>query len=114
MQDSDEEYMPRLTALKNLAPGLEVWIAIGGWSMNDPDQPTKRTFSELAASKTHQDAFFTSLLSYMDKYGFDGVDIDWEVAEERSGSPEDFENYVSFLKNLRGVLGNKGLTLILW
>jgi GH18 family chitinase len=53
-------------------------IAIGGWSMNDPDQPTARTFSELAASQSHQDAFFESLLSFMDKYGFDGVDIDWE------------------------------------
>ncbi|KAL4812079.1 hypothetical protein BDW67DRAFT_194002 [Aspergillus spinulosporus] len=115
MQDSDEEYMPRLTALKNYNPSLEVWIAMGGWSMNDPDQPTKRTFSELAASKTHQDAFFETLLSFMDKYGFDGVDIDWEypVAEEHSGAPEDFENYVSFLKNLRAVLGNRGLTITL-
>lgn len=46
--------------------------------MNDPDQPTKKTFSELAASKSRQDTFFQSLLSMMDKYGFDGVDIDWE------------------------------------
>lgn len=46
--------------------------------MNDPDQPTARTFSELAASKAHQDTFFASLLSLMDKHGFDGVDIDWE------------------------------------
>ncbi|RDW84001.1 glycoside hydrolase family 18 protein [Aspergillus mulundensis] len=115
MQDSDEEYMPRLTALKNYNPSLEVWIAIGGWSMNDPDQPTKRTFSELAASTDHQDVFFESLLSFMDKYGFDGVDIDWEypVAEERSGAPEDFENFVSFLKNLKAVLGNRGLTITL-
>jgi len=83
--------------------------------MNDPDQPTARTFSELAASQSHQDAFFESLLSFMDKYGFDGVDIDWEypVAEERSGKPEDFDNYVTFLKNLRGVLGNRGLTITL-
>ena len=46
--------------------------------MNDPDQPTKRTFSELAASSDHQKTFANSLLSLMDKYGFDGVDIDWE------------------------------------
>jgi chitinase len=26
MQDSDEEYMPRLTALKNYNPSLEVWV----------------------------------------------------------------------------------------
>ncbi|KAM5465149.1 putative chitinase [Microsporum ferrugineum] len=115
MQDSDEKFMPRLTALKNYNPNLQVWIAIGGWSMNDPDQPTKRTFSELAASSEHQKAFAKSLLSFMDKYGFDGVDIDWEypVAEERSGAPEDFANYVSFLKNLRGYLGTKGLSITL-
>ncbi|KAK3299587.1 chitinase [Chaetomium fimeti] len=115
MQDSDEKYMPRLTALKNYNPGLEVWIAVGGWSMNDPDQPTKRTFSELAASTAHQDVFFASLLSFMDKYGFDGVDIDWEypVAEERSGAPEDYDNFVTFLKRLRAVLGSKGLTITL-
>ncbi|KAL4904228.1 hypothetical protein BDW74DRAFT_185842 [Aspergillus multicolor] len=113
MQDSDEEYMPRLTALKNYNPSLEVWIAIGGWSMNDPDQPTKRTFSELAASTDQQDVFFESFLSFMDKYGFDGVDIDWEYPRERSGAPEDFENFVSFLKNLKAVLGNRGLTITL-
>ncbi|KAI0536383.1 chitinase [Xylaria digitata] len=114
MQDSDSKYMPRLTALKNYNPGLEVWIAIGGWSMNDPDQPTKRTFSELAASTANQNAFFKSLISFINKYGFDGVDIDWEypVAEERSGAPEDF-NYVSFLKNLRGALGSRGLSITL-
>ncbi|KAG7049801.1 glycoside hydrolase family 18 protein [Colletotrichum scovillei] len=115
MQDSDSKFMPRLTALKNYNPGMEVWIAIGGWSMNDPDQPTKRTFSELAASKAKQDAFFSSLLSFMNKYGFDGVDIDWEypVAEERSGTPEDYKNLVTFLKNLRAALGTKGLTITL-
>ena len=34
--------------------------------------------TELPASETHQDLFFASLLSFMDKYGFDGIDIDWE------------------------------------
>ncbi|KZZ87786.1 Glycoside hydrolase, subgroup, catalytic core [Moelleriella libera RCEF 2490] len=115
MQDSDDEYMPRLTALKNYNPGLKVWVAVGGWSMNDPDQPTKKTFSQLAASPEHQKTFAKSLLSLMDKYGFDGVDLDWEypVAEERSGVPEDFDNYVTFLKNLRGYLGFKGLSITL-
>ncbi|KAH8649259.1 chitinase [Xylariales sp. PMI_506] len=110
MQDSDTEFMPRLTALKNYNPGLQVWISIGGWSMNDPDQPTAATFSTLAGSESAQQSFFASLLSFMGTYGFDGVDIDWEypVAPERSGNPADFVNYVSFLKNLRGALGSNG------
>ena len=83
---------------------------IGGWSMNDADQPTAKTFSDLAASSSAQTAFFKSLLSFMTTYGFDGVDIDWEypVASDRSGQPSDFENYPSFLKNLRAALGSTG------
>ncbi|KAL8806037.1 MAG: hypothetical protein Q9182_001569 [Xanthomendoza sp. 2 TL-2023] len=108
-----EEQVPlfrRTTALKNHAPGLEVWISIGGWSMNDPDQPTHSTFSQLAGSADAQSKFFASLLSFMQTYGFDGVDIDWEypVAPERSGNPDDFKNYVTFLKNLRNAFGSSG------
>jgi len=78
--------------------------------MNDPDQPTATTFSDLAGSSSAQSAFFSSLLSFLQTYGFDGVDIDWEypVASERSGKPEDFQNFVSFLKNLRTALGGSG------
>lgn len=110
MQASDETFMPRLTALKNYNPGLEVWISVGGWSMNDPDQPTHSTFSDLAGDTSAQQKFFSSLLSFMSKYGFDGVDIDWEypMAPERSGKSVDFQNYVSFLKNLRAALGSNG------
>ena len=49
--------------------------------MNDPDQPTAATFSNLAASSSAQSSFFASLLSFMSTHGFDGVDIDWSVVE---------------------------------
>lgn len=77
MADTDKDLYPRFTALKETNAGLETWISIGGWSMNDPDQPTARTFSNLAASQDAQNKFFSSLLSFMGTYGFDGVDIDW-------------------------------------
>ncbi|KAL8862688.1 MAG: hypothetical protein Q9178_001186 [Gyalolechia marmorata] len=110
MSDDQVPLFARTTGLKNRAPGLEVWISIGGWSMNDPDQPTHSTFSQLAASADAQSKFFASLLSFMQTYGFDGVDMDWEypVAPERSGHPDDFKNYVTFLKNLRNAFGSSG------
>ncbi|MCJ1347172.1 hypothetical protein MMC31_005393 [Peltigera leucophlebia] len=117
MSDSDIPLYTRFTGLKATNPGLQTWISIGGWSMNDPDQPTAATFSKLAGSREAQSAFFISLLSFLSTYGFDGVDIDWEypVAPERSGNPQDYVNYVSFLANLRNALGsgghNYGLTI---
>ena len=87
MDASQPELYGRVTSLKQMKPGLQAWISVGGWSMNDPDQPTHSTFSQLAASAASQQAFFTSLISFMHTYGFDGVDLDWEypVAAERSG-----------------------------
>jgi chitinase len=35
MSEADEALYPRFTALKQLNPGMETWISIGGWSMNE-------------------------------------------------------------------------------
>ncbi|KAH7117368.1 glycoside hydrolase superfamily, partial [Dactylonectria macrodidyma] len=99
----------RVTALKAKQPDLEVWIAIGGWAMNDPGE-YRTVFSDLAKSESAQDVFFESLITFLQKHDFDGVDIDWEypVAEDRGGIDEDFDNYVNFLARLRNRLNNSG------
>lgn len=81
--------------------------------------PTAATFSNLVGSTSNQQAFISSLISFMQTYGFDGVDLDWEypVAPQRAGSASDFANYVTFIANLRAALtatgGSYGLTLTL-
>lgn len=65
-----------VTALKSRQRDLKVWIAIGGWAMNDPGK-TRTTFSDLARSKAAQDEFFESLISFLVRYDFDGLDLDW-------------------------------------
>jgi chitinase len=52
MDGDDIALYKRFTGLKNLYPDLETWISISGWSMNDPDQPTATTFSDLAGSES--------------------------------------------------------------
>jgi len=110
MSGGDENLYKRVVALKNSNPGLQVWISIGGWSMNDPDQPTRFTFSDLARSTANQAKFFQSLIQMMATYGFDGVDIDWEypVVPERSGRAEDYANFPILLANLRRAFQNAG------
>ncbi|CAK7221304.1 hypothetical protein SBRCBS47491_004482 [Sporothrix bragantina] len=109
----DVDLYTRITNLKKQDQALKVYIAIGGWTFNDPG-PTAKTFSNLVGSIANQQAFFRST------YNFDGVDIDWEypVADDRSGSPEDYANYPAFLRNLKLALlassgGRSGVTVTL-
>jgi chitinase len=107
-----------VSAIKNRQPGVQVWIAVGGWAMNDPGA-TRTTFSNVAKSEAAQDEFFEALVTFMMANDYDGVDIDWEypVADDRGGIEEDFGNYVTLLKRLRARLNNlsvpKGLSITL-
>lgn len=106
----------RLTELKRLDPELKVYIAVGGWTFNDPG-PTASTFSDLAASLPRQRAFMKSLVSFMSTYGFDGLDLDWEypVDTDRGGRAVDFANFPKFMERLKSMMdaADKGLSITL-
>lgn len=114
----DETLYPQLQALQSRDLGQQLWLSIGGWDFTDSGEPTATTFSDLAgAGITYQNVFFASLTLFMTTWGFTGVDIDWEypVAPDRNGRPEDYENYPTFLANLRASLDeyNFGLSITL-
>lgn len=79
MDTETASHYDEVSDLKSKQPGLEVWIAVGGWAMNDPG-PYRTAFSDMASSEVNQDAFFESLISFMALHGFDGIDLDWEVS----------------------------------
>lgn len=76
MDSNTGKLYKRVSALKQRDPGLKVWLAIGGWAMNDPG-PTRTVFSHLAGSQSAQNEFLESLATFLSSNGFDGVDIDW-------------------------------------
>lgn len=92
----------RLALIKQKDPDLQLFIAIGGWTFNDPG-PTQMVFSDLAASVPRQKAFIESLISFMSTYGFDGVDLDWEYPRtpDRAGREVDYANFPKFMKRLK-------------
>ncbi|KAL0258443.1 hypothetical protein SLS55_005936 [Diplodia seriata] len=110
--DQTKSLMERIQSIKLLQPDVEIWIAVGGWTFNDANQPTATTFSDLASSEANQKAFIDSLLQMMNSYGFDGIDIDWEypVDNDRNGRAEDFKNFVSFMKKLKSNMTGSGKT----
>ncbi|KAH8660501.1 hypothetical protein BX600DRAFT_400333 [Xylariales sp. PMI_506] len=115
MESNQVDLYSRITALKEDVADLEVWISIGGWSFTDPGA-TQETFTTLAASESLQATFFASVTSFLEQYGFDGVDMDWEYpgAPDRGGQTADFVNYPAFMSNLKDALGgNYGLSMTL-
>ncbi|KAJ4261803.1 hypothetical protein NW757_000075 [Fusarium falciforme] len=104
--EDDVALYKEFTALKK--KGLETWIAIGGWTFNDPGA-TRTTFSDLAANSGRRARFIKSVASFLEEHGFQGVDLDWEYpgAPDRGGRKEDTDNYVSLLKEMRAAFGTK-------
>lgn len=114
--ENDVGIYKRLMLLKKKDPGLKVFVAIGGWTFNDPG-PTATTFSDIAASVPRQKTFIESLISFMSTYGFDGVDLDWEypAADDRSGREVDFSNFPKFMDRLKSSMdsASKGVSITL-
>ena len=78
-------------------PQIMPILSVGGWGADG--------FSQAAATAEGREAFTSDVLALMQKYGFLGVDIDWEypgssVAGIQS-SPDDRENYTLLLRALR-------------
>jgi chitinase len=94
------EQFQQLTNLKQSAPGLQIWLSLGGWTYSDNGTDTQPVFGDLASSVEKRRSFIESLVSFMTEWGFDGVDIDWEYpgAPDRNGKPEDTANCKHFQK----------------
>ena len=82
--------------LKQSNPTLKVLIAIGGWDYGSGP------FSDMAFSASSRNTFIQSAVTFVQKYGFDGFDLDWEYPGSRNRSrPEDKENFASLVKEMR-------------
>ena len=99
--DVGGDLVARVSKLKLTYPGLRVNVAVGGWDFNDP--PTQYYFSNMANDYGNRQTFINSVISYLTKYGLDGIDIDWEypAASDRGGIPSDTDAFVDLLSDMR-------------
>ncbi|CAF0996804.1 unnamed protein product [Adineta steineri] len=96
----------QLIKLKQKYSHIHTLISIGGWTWSGK-------FSDIAVSSESRNKFAQSCVEFIRKYSFDGVDIDWEypVSGGLPGNihrPEDKQNYVLLLKELRQELDKAG------
>lgn len=89
-----------INELKEAHPHLKTCISIGGWSAGG--------FSEAVATKETREVLIANLVAYMQKYAFNGIDLDWEYpgmdVAGIASSEEDAKNYLYFVQELRTVL----------
>lgn len=64
---------------KTGSSGLQVFISIGGWTFSDNGTATQSVFPSIAGDAGKRQKFANNLVAFMTQYGFDGVDLDWEV-----------------------------------
>lgn len=95
----------QLREIKKKYPHLKVLISVGGWTWS-------KNFSDVAADAGKRKKFAASAAAFVKKYGFDGVDIDWEFPVEGGEGithrPEDKGNYTKLLKETRAALEAQG------
>ena len=95
--------------------GLQTWAAIGGWSFSD-NGTTHTAWSDMCATEKGRAAFIKSTIAFLEEYGFQGADLDWEYpeAEKRGGRPGDADNLVLLVKEMHAAFGGRfGLSLTL-
>jgi chitinase len=73
------------------------------WSFNDPEAATYNAYSDMVSTEANRRAFIQSLIKFMDTYGFQGADIDWEYPAEpkRGGRKADTDNLVLLMKEMK-------------
>lgn len=99
---------------------MKVLISIGGWSDDDPK------FTLMTSTANRRQKFIRSVAKFLDKYEFDGVDLDWQYpgmfainpktfkktrfvgAEDGGGHRSDKENLSHLLEELSEVFRIRG------
>jgi GH18 family chitinase len=114
----DAEFLATIAGYRSSNPQLKLMLSVGGWNF------PASYWSALAATASSRTTFIQSVQSWMQQYGADGVDIDWEypVAPPRSdpveisctdfetvndagGKPADTANIVTLFAEMRAALG---------
>ena len=65
------EYYKKVTEYQKY--GIKVTVAIGGWNDSEGDK-----YSRLVNDPAARKKFIDHVLQFIEKYNFDGLDLDWE------------------------------------
>jgi chitinase len=90
------------------AAGVKVLISIGGASA--PGQPPDSTFRAISQSAPLRTAFAANIAAFCATYGYDGVDIDWEMPgamDPTNPGATDMANFDLLIQAIRTAFNSK-------
>lgn len=96
----DTAHYGRVVALKQANPALRVMLSLGAIG-------SAGHFSVMIADSDKRRTFRESAITLLRKYGFDGLDIDWEFPGQGALPYEDRKNFDIFLKEIRRAFRNE-------
>lgn len=109
----DESRFQKIVNLKKVNPKLKVLLSFTN-SVENSDNAGSQGFSALCKSADAMKKFADDCKAFCQKYGIDGIDIDWEFPGMTFGSnvfdaAVDVDNYLTLMKQLRTTLGSSYL-----
>lgn len=113
LQGTEERFLSVL-ALKQQNPDLKICLSFGNFAEPDEPQPFAG-FSVMCQNADNRKKFCKDCLAFVEKWGIDGIDLDWEFpgvsfhGREMYDREHDVENYTTLMKELRETLGDKYL-----
>lgn len=107
--DIDNRFYERVVEYKK--KGLRVTVAIGGW--NDS---LGSKYARLVLDPQARARFIESILVFVEKYGFEGLDLDWEYpvcwqVDCAKGSPAEKQGFAALVRELSDAFRPRGLLL---
>lgn len=107
--DIDNKFYDRVSSLKS--KGVKVSLALGGWNDSQGDK-----YSRLVRNPTSRAKFVRQAVEFIVKYGFEGLDLDWEYpvcwqTECNKGFADEKEGFSNLVKELSVAFRPKGLLL---
>jgi len=91
----DAGFISKTIALKQKNPKLKIVAVVGGWNEGS------EKYSAMAADPSKRSRFISSTLAFIRQHGFDGLDLDWEYPAQRGGGPQDKQNFVTLLREIK-------------
>uniref|UniRef100_A0A182LZU2 Chitinase n=1 Tax=Anopheles culicifacies TaxID=139723 RepID=A0A182LZU2_9DIPT len=107
--DIDNNFYTRVVAAKE--KGVKVTLAIGGWNDSAGDK-----YSRLVRSAAARSKFVAHVIGFLEKYGFEGLDLDWEYpvcwqVDCKKGFADEKEGFTELVRELSEAFRPRGWLL---